>query len=224
MSNLISILNELQDVKVISKELNKADFVPLDLSKNNFDLQQFDCDNAVEFESYIDSYLIKNKAKVAYGGYNEIRSLYKRSSIFNSENKAERNIHIGLDLWINAETPVLAALDGKVHSFNTNLGLGNYGPTIILEHSIDTIVFYTLYGHLSKNSLSNLKVGQEIIKGEQIATLGDYRVNGNYAPHLHFQIIDDIKQNFGDFPGVCSADELAYYLNNCPDPNLLLKL
>jgi hypothetical protein len=41
----------------------------------------------------------------------------------------------------------LAALDGRVHSFQNNDSLGNYGPTIILEHQVEDLTFYTLYGH-----------------------------------------------------------------------------
>ena len=86
------------------------------------------------------------------------------------------------------------------------------------------IKFYTLYGHLSAESLTNLEIGKVFLKGEKIATLGNYPINGDYAPHLHFQIIKNIEEYKGDYPGVCSATTLDYYLNNCPDPNLLLKL
>ena len=57
-----------------------------------------------------------------------------------------------------------------------------------------------------------------------MATLGDATINGDYAPHLHFQIIKDIAENTGDYPGVCSKNKRNYYLDNCPDPNLLLKI
>ena len=168
--------------------------------------------------------LLKNKAKVAFGGYNEERNLYKRSTVFNDNQTEERNIHIGLDLWIKAGTGVLAALDGTVHSFNYNNNLGDYGPTILLKHSIKYQTFYTLYGHLSLESIATIKVGDFFTKGQQLATLGDASVNGNYAPHLHFQIIKDIATNIGDYPGVCSKKDLNYYIENCPDPNLLLKI
>ena len=69
-------------------------------------------------------------------------------------------MHIGLDLWIKAGTPVLSALDGKVHSFDFNAGFGDYGPTIILEHQLEDQTFYTLYGHLSLDSLDGLKIGK----------------------------------------------------------------
>jgi murein DD-endopeptidase MepM/ murein hydrolase activator NlpD len=73
-------------------------------------------------------------------------------------------------------------------------------------------------------SLSNLEVGQKITKGQQIATLGTAEVNGDYPPHLHFQIIRDIGDYLGDYPGVCNKLELGYFMQNCPDPNLLLNL
>jgi murein DD-endopeptidase MepM/ murein hydrolase activator NlpD len=168
--------------------------------------------------------LAKHNAKVAFGGYFEIRNLYKRSSIFNDSTVEERNIHIGLDLWIKAGTAVLAAVEGVIHSFNNNVGVGDYGPTIILEHNIDRQKFYTLYGHLSVESLSELRIGTPVAKGQQIATLGNASVNGNYAPHLHFQIIRELLTASGDYPGVCSSKDQDYYLQNCPDPNILLKI
>jgi hypothetical protein len=54
--------------------------------------------------------------------------------------------------------------------------------------------------------------------------LGLPPINGDYAPHLHFQIIIDMENKKGDYPGVCSSKTLAFYLQNCPDPNLLLKI
>jgi len=84
--------------------------------------------------------------------------------------------------------------------------------------------FYTLYGHLSLKSISHLKVGMAFKQGDLLGDLGKPDVNGDYPPHLHFQIIKDIQEFKGDYPGVCSKKDLAFYLNNCPDPNTLLKL
>jgi murein DD-endopeptidase MepM/ murein hydrolase activator NlpD len=224
MIPLETLFLDLKDIKVINCTIPYSQYTPLDLSIENIEITQMDVTNASNFETFIESHLDKNKAKVAYGGYNEIRNLYKRSSAFNDLNTEERNIHIGLDLWIKAGTPVLAALDGKVHSFQYNNVVGDYGPTIILKHQIENQTFYTLYGHLSLESIVSLKVGDFFEKGTTIATLGDSSVNGDYAPHLHFQIIKNIEDNFGDYPGVCSKNNLNYYLNNCPDPNLLLKI
>ena len=49
-------------------------------------------------------------------------------------------------------------------------------------------------------------------------------MNGDYAPHLHFQIIKNIADYEGDYPGVSSKNDLDFYSANCPDPNLVLKL
>lgn len=224
MKVLETILRNLQNVKVIDESIDYSQYIPLDLSITNEAFRKRNIDNATDFEKFIESYLTENNAKVAYGGYNEIRNLYQRSEIFNDSKTEERNIHIGLDLWIKAGTPVLAAVDGFIHSFNYNTGVGDYGPTIILEHKIEDQKFYTLYGHLTLESISAIKIGDIYKKGQQLATLGDASVNGDYAPHLHFQIIKEISNTFGDYPGVCSKSDLDHYLKNCPDPNLLLKI
>lgn len=224
MKPLSSILNALPPTKVIDAEINLSEYIPLNLSVSNQELIDANLETSDDFEQYIFNYLEKNNAKVAFGGYIEGRLLYQRSSIFFNESIPERNIHIGLDLWTEAGTPVLAALDGKVHSFKNNEGLGDYGPTIILEHTVENEKFYTLYGHLSLESIENLNIGDYFKKGDKIATLGKSSVNGDYAPHVHFQIIHNIENYWGDYPGVCNSKDLNFYIENCPDPNLLLKI
>ncbi|WP_035672034.1 peptidoglycan DD-metalloendopeptidase family protein [Flavobacterium sp. 83] len=224
MNTLEVILKNIQNVKVIEDSIDYVNYIPLDLSVSNTFFSKQEIATSRDFEEFIEKYLAKDKSKVAFGGYNEERNLYKRSTVFNDNESAERNIHIGLDLWIKAGTPVLAALDGTIHSFKNNVGLGDYGPTIILKHQIENHFFYTLYGHLSLESITKIEIGDRIKKGQQIATLGSSLINGDYSPHLHFQIIKNIGANFGDYPGVCSKNDLDYYLENCPDPNLLLKI
>lgn len=224
MEKITALFQKLQDIKVISKEIDYADYVALDLSVTNDNLTSLELTTAKNYEAYIQNYLDQKNAKIAFGGYNEIRNLYQRSTVFKNDTSAERNIHIGLDLWINESAEIYAALDGKIHSFQNNDALGDYGPTIILEHQIENFTFHTLYGHLSMDSLENKKVGNFVKKGEHIANLGLPPINGDYAPHLHFQIIIDMENKAGDYPGVCSLQNLPFYLKNCPDPNLLLKI
>ncbi|WP_396171380.1 peptidoglycan DD-metalloendopeptidase family protein [Flavobacterium sp.] len=224
MPQLESLFPDLKDIQVIDQSIPYSQYTPLDLSGANADLSQLDMKKPKDFETYIENHLQKNKAKIAYGGYNEERNLYDDKTLFDDEQTDKRNIHIGMDLWIKAGTPVLAVLDGTVHGFDFNAGLGNYGPTIILKHNISNHIFYTLYGHLSSDSIENLEIGTVFRQGQQLATLGDASVNGGYSPHLHFQIIKNIGTNFGDYPGVCSKKDLPFYLDNCPDPNLLLKI
>lgn len=224
MKTLISILKTLPPAKVIDDVIDSSKYLPLDLSSTNTELVESKPESAADFERFITDYLKRNNAEVAYGGYIEGRSLYRRSSIFRNDSIQERNIHIGLDLWTKEGTSVLAPLDGKVHSFKNNVGLGDYGPTIILEHEIENEIFYTLYGHLSLESIENLTVGAIFTKGEQIASLGNSSINGDYAPHVHFQIIRNLGDYWGDYPGVCNTNDLNFYIENCPDPNLLLKI
>lgn len=224
MPALETFLKNLPPSKVIDTTIDYSQYMPLDLSISNQELANNKTQTTHEFEVYIEHLLAQAKAKVAFGGYLEQRNIYKRSENFNNSTTAERNIHIGLDLWIKAGTPVLAAFDGTVHSFKNNNSLGDYGPTIILKHAIENHIFYTLYGHLSLESIVNLKVGAVFMKEQILGTLGKPAVNGDYAPHLHFQIIKNIGDNFGDYPGVCSKIDLDYYTINCPNPNLVLKI
>ncbi len=214
-----------ESLSVLDPNIAKSDYVPLDLSVTNAELKTVDVSSAEKLGVYIDCHIAMNNGKVAFGGYLEKRGIYNRSDYFNDQNpETERNIHLGLDLWIEAETAIYAPLAGEVHSFQNNTNFGDYGPTIIVKHCIEGEEFYTLYGHLSVASIENLQIGQTFQQGAQIATLGDARVNGDYAPHLHFQIIKDIHDFSGDYPGVSSQKDLEFYKQNCPDPNLLLQL
>ena len=223
-STILSQLSK-QDLNVIDATIPKTDYIAIDLSKANLDLETFDISSSKAWEHYVTNYLNSQNKQVAFGGYLEQRNLYNRSTYFSSQSETEqRNIHLGLDLWCPAETPVLACFEGTIHSFKNNTNFGDYGPAIILEHNINNHSFYTLYGHLSLASLEGLKVGNTVAQGETIAYLGEASVNGDYAPHLHFQIIIDIQNNTGDYPGVCSLNTLEFYKSNTINPELVLGL
>lgn len=208
---------------VIDSGIKRSAYSEIDLSENNRDLLKLEVASSEAFSVFINEFLKNRNSQAAFGGYNELRTLYNRSQLFNNPSD-HRNIHIGLDIWVPAGTDILSPLDGKIHSFQDNSNFGDYGPTIILQHHFQNIDFYSLYGHLSRNSLSDLYEGKQIKAGEKIAELGDFAENGDYAPHLHFQVIKDLEGNYGDYPGVVRKDRLDHFLQNCPDPNLLLKI
>ena len=131
---------------------------------------------------------------------------------------------MGIDLWAPAGTEVFAPLAGEVHSFQDNANYFDYGPTIILKHDINGLTFHTLYGHLSRESLSGLVDGKKIAKGQSLARLGAASVNGDWPPHLHFQIMVETQGKRGDYPGVAAPSKVSYYRKNCPDPNLILRI
>ena len=199
------------------------DYIKIDLSVTNDEIQKVDASSSTDWEKYIEAYLEKNGKKVAYGGYLERRNLYQRSDYFKNASD-NRNIHLGVDFWAPADVEVLAILDGKVHSFQNNKNFGDYGPTIILEHESNGETLYSLYGHLSEESLENLSVGKEFSAGEVIGWLGDASVNGDYAPHLHLQLIRNMEGKSGDYPGVCAEPNLEWYTKNCLNPLEFMEL
>ena len=83
--------------------------------------------------------------------------------------------------------------------------------------------FYTLYGHLSLSAIKNLNGGERIEEGDVFAEFGIPSENGHWPPHLHFQIIIDLEDWTGDYPGVCKYSERKV-LSNCPDPDLILQM
>ena len=221
----IQFLKSLKPHPVINVSITNNQYRSLDLSIHNTELETVNVSSSDDLEQFIWGFMKAQSAKVAYGGYLEHRGIYQRSAYFNESNpEKERNIHIGLDLWVEAGIAIYAPLNGTIHSFNNNTNYGDYGPTIILEHKFKDFEFYTLYGHLSLESIEGLVVGAEVKQGKAIAALGTSAVNGDYPPHLHFQIIKDIQDYKGDYPGVCNQLELEFYRSNCPDPDLLLKL
>lgn len=211
-------------LRVLDMSIPKSKYVSIDLSETNQELNAVDISSSAKLGNFVNQHIKKHSAHVAFGGYLEVRGIYKRSHHFNSQVQEERNIHLGIDLWCDVETPIYAPMDGVVHSFQNNTNYGDYGPTIILKHHISGIEFFSLYGHLSLASIQNLRVGQFFKQADVIATLGDASVNGDYPPHLHFQIIKNIQDFKGDYPGVCSKQDIKFFKENCPNPNLLLKL
>ncbi len=167
-----------------------------------------------------------DKGAIVAGGYLETRPLYCTDTYKKEGNNGPeyRSVHLGMDFWVEARTPVYALFDGKVFSIFNNAGDKDYGPTLILEHKTEEgINFYSLYGHLSKSTLDMYHDVQKVQKGDLIAYVGNSDENGNWAPHLHFQLMLDMLGNTHDFPGVAYPDEVNIWKSICPDPNLFFK-
>ena len=157
------------------------------------------------------------------GGYDEERAIYSGPVFEAPDGMEPRTIHLGIDIFEEAGTPVFAPLAGRVHSFQDNANPKDYGPTIILEHAVTSqLTFYTLYGHLSRDSLERITIGKPVAAGEEVARLGEAAVNGDWPPHLHFQLILDMQGKRGDYPGVFKKSEREQWKRICPDPAPLL--
>jgi 4-aminobutyrate aminotransferase-like enzyme/Ser/Thr protein kinase RdoA (MazF antagonist) len=211
---------------VVDADLGRGRLAVLDLSVGSLDIANPLVVEGLEpFQALVDARTAAAGACAAIGRYDEARlvyvsDLFRHASNWDVEN---RTVHLGIDIFLPAGVQVRAPLDGVVHSCQDNAGAGDYGPTIILEHAVEPgLRFWTLYGHLSRTSLAGLQPGRTFARGEVLATLGDAAVNGGWPPHLHFQVIADLLDRRGDFPGVAAPRERAVWLDLCPDPNLIL--
>jgi len=164
-------------------------------------------------------------AAVGVGRYDEPRLLYTSPLFGAGRNPTEerRTVHLGLDLFVEPGASVRAPLDGVVHIVANNSAPQDYGPVVILRQATsDGEEFFTLYGHLSTDSVVNLKAGQRVGRGEEFARVGTTDENGGWVPHVHFQIILDLLELGADFPGVAYTSQRPVWMSLSPDPNLLL--
>jgi 4-aminobutyrate aminotransferase-like enzyme/Ser/Thr protein kinase RdoA (MazF antagonist) len=164
-------------------------------------------------------------AAVAVGRYNEPRSVYTSPLFAASPNPTaeRRTIHLGIDLFADPGTPVSAPFDATIHAFADNSAPLDYGPVVILKHrAADGLDFFSLFGHLSRESLSQLRVGGCVARGQAFARIGAVSENGGWTPHLHFQVILDLLDLATDFPGVAFASQRDLFTSLSPDPNLIL--
>jgi 4-aminobutyrate aminotransferase-like enzyme/Ser/Thr protein kinase RdoA (MazF antagonist) len=165
------------------------------------------------------------KVSIGIGRYDEARLLYS-SPLFGADAsplEERRTIHLGMDLFSLPGTSIHAPLDGIIHTLANNAAPLDYGPLVILQHDAgDAGTFFTLYGHLDKESLARLTIGQRVARGEKFARIGTSKENGGWPPHLHFQIILDLLDLDANFPGVGYASQREVWTSLSPDPNLLV--
>lgn len=223
-------LQQLQDIlqkpsifigKVVDFDSNEDRLMPFNLTAENTELTPALLGDTTKFTHWVEEQLTANNARYGIGGYNEHRTIYSRSAHFDTKEEPRR-LHLGTDIWGPALTPIYNFYEGKVHSFNFNNNFGDYGATIILEYQLPDLKLYALYGHLNLASLKNLREGQLIAAGEHFASFGIQEENGFWPPHLHFQLMFDMQNWVGDYPGVCQFSKKEEYLANCPDPFLIL--
>ena len=177
------------------------------------------------FQYKIEKLQKKYPDKIITGGYLEPRSIYSSNSYEKIGNYGDesRTIHLGLDFWLPPGTKVNSMFDGEIVVAVNDKGHKEYGGLLILKHNIQDLEFYTLYGHNTVESVLKNKVGSKVKKGDLIAEIGNYPENGNWAPHLHFQIILSMLNYKIDYPGVCYFNQMEIWKDLCPDPNLLFK-
>lgn len=216
---LVQLLTETEFLPLLDRELQFGPALIVDLTATGAIWQRVTPNHSFADEIAQQAQLMN--AQMVIGRYAEQRFIYQDKDNF--ADSQQRTLHLGLDLGVAATTAIYAPLDGSIHSIANHQGDGDYGPTIILHHQLEGYSFYTLYGHLATACLSQHQVGDKIQAGEQFARVGTTQENGGWAPHLHLQIINDMGSYTDDYPGVVDPQEQTFYLNNCPNPNLILK-
>ncbi|KIO76233.1 peptidase M23 [Pedobacter lusitanus] len=206
---------------VVSFDSSADRLYPFDFTAGNLELTDQILADTAAFSAWVTKKLEDTSSRYGIGGYNEHRTIYSRSAHFDTAEEPRR-LHLGVDIWASAGTQIFNFYDAVVHSFKNNNQFGDYGATIILKYELNGLTLYALYGHLSLASLNGLQAGQFIAGGTPFAAFGIPAENGNWPPHLHFQLMFDMQGKEGDYPGVCQFSNRAVYLNNCPDPGLIL--
>ena len=227
-SGIIEIVKKHQYAfhSVVPFEPANEKLILLDFTSGNKEITEDTLNDTSKFSGYITRKLLKENALYGIGGYDEHRTVYSISKVFDADKPGEepRRLHLGIDIWGRPLTKVMAPLEGTVHGFAFNNQFGDYGSTIILTHTLEGQTFYSLYGHLSLNSIKNIQEGDKVEKGNVFAEFGIPTENGHWPPHLHFQLILDIGNWKGDYPGVCRFSEKNIWLANSPDPDIILQL
>ena len=183
--------------------------------------------NPADFDVRIRREVNGDMNTVAVGGYGESRLVYTAPEFATSDDPADerRTVHLAVDVWTHAEVPLHSPIAGRIHRVNDNTAHLDYGPVVIVEHASDEgVPFYSLYGHLSTRTLDKIHEGDEVAAGDIIGWVGTPPRNGDWAPHVHLQLIMDLFDLDVDYPGVGVPSERSFWLGISPDPALLLGL
>jgi murein DD-endopeptidase MepM/ murein hydrolase activator NlpD len=92
--------------------------------------------------------------------------------------EVDQQVHLGFDLAVTSNVPVVAANDGKVLHASW---LGIYGNCVVLDHGMGVL---SLYGHLRSFDVQD---GDMVRKGQTIGRSGMTGLAG--GDHLHFTML-----------------------------------
>ncbi len=217
--------NEL--ASIVDPDLRNDPLLVLDISvSSSLFANPKNATDSAAMSKKIDRMMEDNGCLIAIGRYDEYRLVYGGDAFVDADGYP-RSLHLGIDIFMPATSAVYAPLAGTVFSVANHAQAFDYGGTVILQHQVHqngqpTLVFYTLYGHLSPDSLRSVSIGDVVNAGQRIGRLGTIDENGNWPPHLHFEIITDLLGETDTFVGVGSAACRNVWLSLCPDPNLIL--
>lgn len=131
------------------------------------------------------------------------------------------DIHKAWDFAAPAETEVLSVCDGTIKDIsfpyqkNETDTAGGYGNNIVLNCKLDDENYNVIYAHLYPNS-TELKIGDEVYKGQVIASVGT--TGHSTGNHLHYQVQKESGTNVDGMSLIEFSDvELEHEPSDTPD-------
>ena len=222
---IVAWIAEQQTAPLLGRELAPHETVALDLSVGSPVLGADPRNSSMpRFAHIIEQYM---DGRIGIGGYLEPRMIYTtdRYALSGGITEERRMLHLAIDFWWPAGTAIHAVLPGRVYMLEYLPADLDYGYLTVLEHTTsDGDKFYTIYGHLSDESMRTLVMGQEVVAGQRIGSFGIPDVNGKWPTHVHFQVVLDFIDMGRDFPGVGYASQRNVWASLSPSPNLLLRM
>jgi len=164
-------------------------------------------------------------ARVGVGGYRVRRDVYRGDGYETQAAEERRCIHMAIDIWAPAGEPVHVPFAGTIEAVERRDADYDFGPVVIVRHETpDRTPFWTLYGHLSVESTAGLQPGAALEAGALLARTGPFPENGNWPPHVHFQLLTSLLGMGTGLHGVAAPSQLDVWQSVCPDPNLILRV
>lgn len=164
-------------------------------------------------------------ARVGIGLWNEARPIYRAPAFAVGDHPIDgaRTVHMGVDVWVPAGTPLYAPVGGVVEEVAEQDAPGDYGPVLLLRHEPKGGPrFWTLWGHLDPEIHTRLRAGAALDAGDLVAHVGAPPRNGNWPPHLHLQVATHTLGRGADLPGVVLATEREAWRGLFPNPARLV--
>ena len=158
-------------------------------------------------------------ASLGIGPWGEDRPVYTTKAFVSRMAVGKRrSMHLGLDLFLDAGANVRTPLAGKIIDlYATDLPL-DYGHAVLLQHDpAEGVRFYTLWGHLSANTVHARRLGEVLEAGDVIGQLGHNTENGGWAPHLHLQILTYKPESAADVIGAGEPEYKAVWAELFPN-------
>ena len=212
--------NENIDIYPLFGDLLKGEPYVFDFSSKNPKTLEYNLNDFKEFNDDIFNELKNSGMSWGIGKYLEERRNILRGSI-NIINE-KRIYHLGLDIIVPYSSVVFCPLDGTVYKLGKETQKGNYGGYLVIKHEIKDQTFYSLYGHLK--TPHKVKLGQELVAGQELGKIGKESDSGGWFCHLHLQIITQkaMNERYSEW-GYISEELLSKVEEYFPNPNFLFK-